>query len=403
MYRWMSPGLVAVMSKSGWRLKSYYRRWRHRAESVTRHGFLPCLTDLSLRAPDGNREPAVWKSEAISVVQLKGWTAHAVRKEHSLCQHNNKDFNLPLLRRMNNIWPPRRAAATPSTPPNSDLPVLKHLRQKWLLRKTPTPSTLTPTTSATEFTIDTTSVTSCRSRDQDSHVAQVSSTKKRYQIWSRSRTTRNAVLELAMLAGTILVETSQMTQGIPYVESLAKIIEYVAKATKELQKVETTLSTLSERIVRLQGIIVDVREDSQWQGTLPLGLEEPFRLLEKLLGQVIDVLSRYEGSRLNCLKRFLSRKDTLRDLQKCEVDISNAIEEFNTRLNIQQTLIEHDMKESLTVVENKVDAVKTITEELEVRDQTRHVVVLTALLISGASGGTTLIVSAILFGKARPL
>lgn len=47
-----------------------------------------------------------------------------------------------------------------------------------------------------------------------------------------SGTTRNAVLELAMLAGTILVEASQMTQGIPYVECLAKVIEYVVKATK---------------------------------------------------------------------------------------------------------------------------------------------------------------------------
>lgn len=121
----------------------------------------------------------------------------------------------------------------------------------------PTPSTLTPTTSATEFTIDTTSVTSCRSMDQDSQSSQFVST-KRYQFWDRSRefarslvissvlrssslrsysflcsgTTRNAVLELVTLAGTILVEASQMTQGVPYVECLAKVIEYVAKASK---------------------------------------------------------------------------------------------------------------------------------------------------------------------------
>lgn len=87
-------------------------------------------------------------------------------------------------------------------------------------------------------------------------------------------------------------------------ECLAKVIEYVAKASKvrfhqmcmfssldwdshllqrtqELQTVKTTFSTLSERIIRLQGIIVGVREDSKRQGTLPLGLDDPFRLLER--------------------------------------------------------------------------------------------------------------------------
>lgn len=65
-----------------------------------------------------------------------------------------------------------------------------------------------------------------------------------------------------------------------------------------------------------------------------------------------------------------------------------------------------------------MDAVKMITEEHEVRDQTSqslcpsfashsehyellpgHVVVLIVLLISGTSGGSTLVVSAVLFGN----
>ncbi|EIM89425.1 uncharacterized protein STEHIDRAFT_109607 [Stereum hirsutum FP-91666 SS1] len=312
--------------------------------------------------------------------------------------HNTEYFNLPLPKRTKDMWPPGRAAATPPAPANKNLTVLKHIGKKWLLRRAPTPSTLTPTTSATEFTIDTTSVTSCRSMDQDSQSSQFVST-KRYQFWNRSRTTQNAVLELVTLAGTILVEASQMTQGVPYVECLAKVIEYVAKASKELQTVKTTFSTLSERIIRLQGIIVGVREDSKRQGTLPLGLDDPFRLLERLLSQVINFLSGKEVSRLKRLTRFLNRKDVLCDLQKCELDINHAIEEFNTRLNIQQTLIEHDMKKSLSVVEDKMDAVKMITEEHEVRDQTRHVVVLIVLLISGTSGGSTLVVSAVLFGN----
>lgn len=112
----------------------------------------------------------------------------------------------------------------------------------------------TPTTSPT----DAVSMTSCHSMThRDSQGSQISS-KKRYHFWDRFRglihaviissvlrsspsrsdsflcsgTTRNVVLEFVTFAGTILLEASQMTQGIPYVECLAKAIEYVAKASK---------------------------------------------------------------------------------------------------------------------------------------------------------------------------
>ncbi|EIM84170.1 uncharacterized protein STEHIDRAFT_113347 [Stereum hirsutum FP-91666 SS1] len=182
-----------------------------------------------------------------------------------------------------------------------------------------TPSIRTTTT--TESPINAMSLLSHYSIHHDSHVSQSSSKKpnpaRRARRIFGSGTHRKAVLELVTLAGPVLVEASQMTQGIPYVECLAKVIAYIVRANSEMETVATTFSVLGERVIRLQGIILDVYEDMKKQEVCPEDFRKPLRLLEE-----------------------------------CEQDVSSAIEEFNTLLNIRQAIATEQIKRSLSEVKS---------------------------------------------------
>ncbi|VDB87611.1 unnamed protein product [Peniophora sp. CBMAI 1063] len=168
-------------------------------------------------------------------------------------------------------------------------------------------------------------------------------------------------------AVTILGTIATMTQDVPYMGVVSKILTEVLKVEDELETLDAIWKSVMAAARQIKDVIDEVHRqcettiDAERCAPLPPVLKEPFDNLEKCILMTLETLDacmasrqggRYEKFKFR-LGKIVNRGELVKRVNKCREDLSRALTLFNIKLQIDQSRMIHAMAPILDELRQK--------------------------------------------------
>ncbi|EIM84140.1 uncharacterized protein STEHIDRAFT_133136 [Stereum hirsutum FP-91666 SS1] len=153
-------------------------------------------------------------------------------------------------------------------------------------------------------------------------------------------------MEALCITAGVLSEVATMTQGVPYIQTLSNLITYVVSVNDDIDLLRFERGLLRDKVLHLQSMIDETERRLGPDVDLPMDFQEPFRMLEIILKQVVVVLEKCVATKgpLGNAKYLFSRKDLIKSIKHCDEELNTALKCFNTKLQAIQSLDIKDVK-----------------------------------------------------------
>ncbi|KZV66652.1 hypothetical protein PENSPDRAFT_755509 [Peniophora sp. CONT] len=206
--------------------------------------------------------------------------------------------------------------------------------------------------------------------------AEVYTQKGRFQLSDGLKRDAKGAVKTAV---ALLSVVAAMTQNVPYLGSISTALTELLKAQDEVSKYRSDWRVVMAIAGQLKSVVDKVREACETnpnkENVLPPVLIEPFNDLEKCIAKALETLhlcksqSSIDGPvslarKLKLRAREYVNRGDLADLVKqCRSDMQAALDLFNTRLQIDQSLKMHAMNSILVELRDNGSRAKSSSLE----------------------------------------